>query len=454
MHLMRTPLPLLLASALLLAACSGGNTESSPSTSTTVVEVTSPTRLVGEWVPVNLRPEGLLIGDTLTVAGDRFVVFEEIDGGQVKVWTSEDGRSWSSGDNSAFPSGAHVLWARGNEHGAVAVGWSGQPSWPPNPELPPVFDQVWTTTDGLAWTPGQFQPVLPESTEYLEWYTELTSALAYEEGFLLVGQARWFVDGAAIAEEMSLEGGDVVAFPSVTEGGGCTLEGLYRDGDAAFTVPCSDYGIDPDGEGLFAMRPPVVAAGSRSGSWEVLDTIGLETVSVTDVGVGPDGISLFSFPQFDLPRYWTSVDLSTWQTVEGIPGIEAEAVFSMQSWRDGWVADIGYLDTEGGELWWTRLGSTWANAGVKGRHGPFAVGPFGLITVTAPPEAPDSTELWFTPDGVQSAVFDVLELFGPDAVAEGFAVGSDSVVAIISTFDESAEYPWIAKVWAGLPVGE
>ena len=454
MHVMRKLIPLVLSFALLLAACSDGTTESTTSPSTTLTQVTSPTTLLDEWVPANLRPEGLLIGDTLTVAGDRFVVFEEIDGRQVAVWTSEDGRTWSSGDASAFPPGAHVLWARGNEHGAVAIGWSGQPAWPPNPELPPVFDRVWTTTDGLVWTSGLFEPVLPVSTEYLEWYTEITSALAHEEGFLLVGQERWFVDGKAVAEDMGVNSGDIVAFPSVAESGGCILEGLYRDGEVAFTVPCADYGIDPEADGLFAARPAVLASGTLDGSWEILDTIGLETVPVNDAGVGPDGVSLFSFPQFDVPRYWTSVDLLTWQTVEGIPGIEAEGVYSMRSWRDGWVADIGYQDVEGGELWWTRLGSTWEKAGVEGKHGPFAVGPFGLITVTTPTDSPDSTELWFTPDGVKSAVFDVVELFGADAVADGFAVGANSVVAVVSTFDESADYPWVAKVWTGIPSGE
>lgn len=448
---MKRLLLLLSALALLAAACSSGGSAGSTST---MVEVTSPTRLLAEWVPADLRPEGLIIGDTLALAGDRFVVFEEIDGTQVIPWLSEDGRGWSSGDDAPFPSGSHVLWVRGNQHGAVAIGWSGQPSWPPNPELPPVFDQVWTTTDGLVWTAGQFAPVLPESTEYLEWYTEVTSGLAYDGGFLLVGQPRWFVDGNAIAKDLDLAAGDIVAYPSVVEGGECTIEGLFRDGDAAFSVPCADYGIDPEADGLFAASPPVMATGSGDGSWEYLDTIGLDSVSVIDTGIGPDGVSLFSVPQFDLPRYWTSVDLRTWQTVEGIPGIEAQAVYSMQSWRDGWVADIGYESVEGGELWWTRLGSTWASAGVEGKHGPYAVGQFGLITVTTPPDAPDSTELWFTPDGVSSAVFDVLDLFGPDAVADGFAVGSDSVVAVVSTFDESAAYPWIAKVWAGIPAGE
>lgn len=439
------------AFALFATACSSGGSGASTST---MVEVTSPTRLLAEWVPADLRPEGLIIGNTLALAGDRFVVFEEIDGTQVASWTSEDGRSWSSGDDSAFPSGSHVLWVRGNEHGAVAIGWSGQPSWPPNPELPPIFDRVWTTTDGLVWTGGQFTPVLPESTEYLEWYTEVTSALAYEGGFLLVGQARWFVDGNAIGNDMNLTGGDIVAYPSVAEGGGCTIEGLFRDGDAAFSVPCADYGIDPEADGLFAARPPLMAAGSGDGSWEYLETIGLDSVPVIETGIGPDGVSLFSVPQFDVPRYWTSVDLRTWQLVEGIPGIEADAVYAMRSWRDGWVADIGYEGVEGGELWWTRLGSTWTSAGIEGKHGPYAVGQFGLITVTTPPDAPDSSELWFTPDGEASAVFDVVELFGADAVADGFAVGSDSVVAVVSTFDEAAEYPWMAKVWAGIPAGE
>ena len=449
---MRTPMPLVLVLALLVAACSSGSTDSS--TSTTAIAVTSPSRMLGEWVPADLRPGGLLIGDTLTTAGNRFVIFEEIDGTQVAVWTSEDGRSWSAGDDSAFPPGAHVKWARGNEHGAVAVGWSGQPAWPPDPESPPVFDRVWTTTDGLVWTPGEFQPVVPEPTEYLEWYADVTSALAHEEGFLLVGQVRWFVDGAAIAADMGLGSRDIVAYPTVREGGGCTLEGLYRDGDNAFTVPCGDYEIDPEADGLFTTRPPVVAAGSRDGTWETLDTIGLETVSVTGAGIGPDGVSLFSWPLFDVPRYWTSVDLRTWQTVEGIPGIDADAVYSMRSWRDGWVADIGYQDVEGGELWWTTLGSTWADAGVEGKHGPFAVGAFGLISVTTPPDAPESTQLWFTPDGVKSAVFDIAELFGADAVADGLAVGTDSVVAVVSTFSDSTEYPWVAKVWAGIPSGE
>ena len=439
-----------LAVALLTTACTRGGSGAG-SSSSTIVEVTSPTRLLSEWVAADLRPEGLLIGDTLTAAGDRFVVFEEIAGTRLVVWTSEDGQTWSPSDNSAFPPGSHVLWARGNQNGAVVVGWSGEPAWPPNPESPPVFDQVWTTTDGLVWTQGQIQAMLPESTDYLEWYTELTAALAYEEGFLLVGQARWFLDGAAIGDDMGLDGADIVAFPSVTEGGGCSVEGVYRDGEFAFSVPCADLGIDPEGDGLFAARPPVIAAGSRDGSWEIPETIGLESVTVIDAGMGPDGISLFSSPQFDVPRYWTSVDLSTWQTVEGIPGIEADAVFSMKHWRDGWVADIGYQGAEGGELWWTRLGSTWASAGIDGAHGPYAVGPFGLITVTTPSDAPDARRLWFTPDGVTSTVFDVLELFGPDSVADSFAVGSDSVVAIISTFDESAEYPWIGKVWAGVP---
>ncbi len=118
------------------------------------------------------------------------------------------------------------------------------------------------------------------------------------------------------------------------------------------------------------------------------------------------------------------------------------------------MADIGYEGVEGGEFWWTRLGSTWANAGIEGKHGPYAVGQFGLITVTTPPDAGRLGELFFTPDGETSAVFDVVELFGADAVADGFAVGHDSVVAVMSNFDESAEYPWIAKVWAGIPAGE
>ncbi len=350
--------------------------------------------------------------------------------------------------------GAHVLWARGNEHGAVAVGWSGQPAWPPNPESPPVFDQVWTTTDGLNWTAGQFVPGLPQSNEYLKWYAEVTSALASPDGFLLVGQERWFVDGAAVADDLGVNGGDIVAYPSIVEGGGCTLEGLYRDGEEAFAVPCADYGIDPEADGLFTARPPALATGSGDGSWQILETIGLENVAAIDTGVGPDGVSVFSWPDFDVPRYWTSVDLSTWQMVEGIPGIEADAVYSMQSWRDGWVADLGYEEAEGGELWWTRIGSTWASAGIEGKHGPFAVGSFGLITVTAPEDDPEAAELWFTPDGVKSTVFNVAELFGPEAVAEGFAVGTDAVVAVVSTFDESAEYPWVAKLWAGIPAGE
>jgi len=453
MRAMRTLKLMLPALALLMAACTGGATEPTP-TSTTAVEVTAPAKLVNEWVPAGLRSEGLLIGDTLIAVGERFVIFEEVDGGQVAVWTSEDGRSWSSGDNSAFPPGAHVFWARGNEHGAIAVGWSGQPSWPPHPEFPPVFDRVWITTDGLEWTAGQFQPVLPPSTEYLKWYAEATSGLAFDDGFLLVGQERWFVDGAAIAEDISVNGGDNVAFPSVAGGGDCTIEGLYRDGATAFTVPCSDYGIDSEADGLFTARPPAVAVANRQGSWQILETGGLEGVSIIDTGLGPDGVSVFSWPDFDVPRYWTSVDLSTWQTVEGIPGVEADAVYSVQTWRDGWVADIGYANIEGGELWWTRLGSTWESAGIQGKHGAFAAGPFGLITVTSPEDDSEETELWFTPDGVESAVFNVAELFGPGAVADGFAVGADSVVAVISTFDESADYPWVAKIWAGVPARE
>lgn len=441
------------AVALLTAACTAGDSEAVSPTSTPV-EVTTPGRLVGEWVAADLRPEGLLIDDTLTVAGDRFAVFEELDGRQVKVWTSEDGLSWAPVDDPAFPSGTHVLWARGNENGAVAVGWSGDPAWPPNPESPPVFDQVWTTTDGLTWAPAQIQAMLPEPTEYLEWYTELTTGLAYADGFLLVGQARWFLKGGAIAGGLGIDGADVVAYPSITEGGNCSIEGVFRSGENAFSVPCADLGIDPEADGLFSPRPPVIAAGSSDGSWEIIEPIGLTTVPVIDVGVGPDGISLFSSPEFDVPRYWTSVDLTAWQTVEGIPGIDADAVFSMKPWRDGWVADIGYQDAEGGELWWTRLGSTWASAGIEGAHGRFAVGPFGLITVTTPSGEPDARRLWFTSDGVSSSVFDVFELFGPDSVADSFAVGSDSVVAIISTFDESADYPWIGKVWVGLPAGE
>ena len=225
MHVMRKFLLVIAALALLAAACTSSGADTPGST---LVSVTSPTRLLGEWVPSDLRPEGLLIGDTLTIAGDRFVVFEEIEGTEVALWTSEDGRAWSAADSTAFPSGSHVLWAHGNEHGAVAIGWSGQPSWPPNPELPPVFDQVWTTTDGLVWTAGEFVPALPDSTEYLEWYTEVTSALAHEDGFLLVGQARWFVDGNAIGEDMGLADGDILAFPSATEGGGCTIEGIFQ----------------------------------------------------------------------------------------------------------------------------------------------------------------------------------------------------------------------------------
>jgi len=296
--------------------------------------------------------------------------------------------------------------------------------------------------------------VLPPSTEYLKWYAEATSGLAFDDGFLLVGQERWFVDGAAIAEDISVNGGDIVAFPSVAGGGDCTIEGLYRDGATAFTVPCSDYGIDPEADGLFTARPPAVAVANRQGSWQILETGGLEGVSIIDTGLGPDGVSVFSWPDFDVPRYWTSVDLSTWQTVEGIPGVEADAVYSVQTWRDGWVADIGYANIEGGELWWTRLGSTWESAGIQGKHGAFAAGPFGLITVTSPEDDPEATELWFTPDGVESAAFNVAELFGPGAVADGFAVGADSVVAVISTFDESADYPWVAKIWTGLPAGE
>ena len=436
--------------ALLAAACTSGG--SGADTSSSLVSVTSPTRLLGEWVPADLRPEGLLIGDTLTVAGDRFVVFEEVDGREVVLWTSENGVSWSRGDNGAFPAGSHVSWARGNQNGAVAVGWSGQPAWPPPPEDPPIYDQVWTTTDGVDWVLGEFKPAVPASTDYLKWYAEATSALAYEEGFLLVGQVRWFLDGAAIGEDQGLDG-VVVAYPSVPEGGGCAID-LYQDGASVSAVPCSDYGIDIETDGLFVARPPVVAKGTGDGVWEMLETVGLETVSVIDTGVGPDGVSLFSFPQFDVPRYWTSVDLQTWQMVEGIPGIEADAVFSMQRWRDGWVADLGYEGVEGGELWWTRLGSAWENAGVPGSHGLFAVGPFGLITVTAPPDQADSRELFFTPDGVTSAVFDFANLFGADAVADGRAGANDSVVAVMSNFDESAEYPWIAKVWAGVPSGE
>ena len=449
MHVMRRFSLLVAALALLAAACTGG----ADSTTSTLVSVTSPTLLLAEWVPADLRPEGVVIADTLTVAGDRLVVFEEIDGRQVSVWTSEDGRTWSPADDSVFPSGSHVLWAHGNEHGAVAIGWSGAPSWPPNPELPPVFDQVWTTTDGLDWTAGEFTPVLPPSTQYLEWYTEVTSALAYQDGFLLVGQARWFVDGNAIGADLGLADGDIIAIPSLTEGGGCTIEGIFRDGEAAFTVPCSDYGIDPEADDIFTSQPPLLAVGSGDGNWEYLDTIGLESVPVIGAGIGPDGVSLFSVPKFDTPRYWTSVDLRTWQTVEGIPGIEAEAVYSMQSWRDGWVADIGYEAVEGGELWWTRLGATWTNAGIEGMHGPYGVGEFGLVTVVMPPDDTESIELWFTPDGVTTAVFDAGELFGPDAVVDGFAVGSDSVAAAVSTFTESADYPWVAKIWVGIPAG-
>jgi hypothetical protein len=313
---------------------------------------------------------------------------------------------------------------------------------------------VWTTTDGVAWIRGEFQPVLPESTDYLKWYAEVTSGLAYDGGFLLIGQVRWFLDGAAFAEDLGINGGDVVAYPSIPEGGGCTIDGVFQDGEVAFSVPCSDYGIDIDADGLFTARPPVVAKGTGDGVWEIDDTVGLETVAVIDTGIGPTGVSLFSFPEFDVPRYWTSVDLRTWQIVEGVPGIEAEAVYSMQSWRDGWVADMGYQDVDGGELWWAQLGSSWAKADIPGTHGLYAAGGFGLIAVTAPPNEAEARELWFTPDGMTSAVFDFANLFGADAVADGLAVGAESVVAVMSNFDESADYPWIAKVWAGIPAGE
>ncbi len=37
-------------------------------------------------------------------------------------------------------------------------------------------------------------------------------------GFLLVGQARWFVDGNAIGKDQDLADGDIVAYPSVPGG--------------------------------------------------------------------------------------------------------------------------------------------------------------------------------------------------------------------------------------------
>lgn len=445
---MRTTASVVLV-AWLATSCSNSTVETTTLPPTTAVEVNSPTALIDEWVPASLRPEGLLIGDTLTYAGDRYVVFEEIDGRRLAVWTSDDGRSWSPGDASAFPEGSHVRWARGNEHGAIVVGWSGLPSWPPDPESPPVLDRVWTTTDGATWTSWQFAPPLPDSTEYLQWYAEVGNAVVHEEGFLLTGQVRWFVDGQAVAAEVGVQD-DVVVFPSVTGEGGCTLEGLTPENDSVFSAPCAQFGINPESDGLFVARPPVLATGSSDGSWSIVEPVGLDGVSVAGAGVAPDGVSLFSFPEMDGPRYWTSVDLQTWQTVEGIPGIEADGVFSMRAWRDGWVADVGYGDREGGELWWTRLGAIWAKIEIEGQRGPFAVGPFGLIAVLDT----EGARLWFTPDGVLSAVFDIVELFGTDAVIDGFAIGSDSVVAVVSTFDESAEYPWIAKVWVGVPAGE
>jgi hypothetical protein len=413
-----------------------------------MVEVTSPTELIEEWAPASLRSDGLLIGETLVHVGDRYVLFEEIDGKQLAIWTSEDGRRWSSGDASAFPEGSHVRWARGNEHGAIVVGWSGPPSWPPNPESPPVLDRVWTTTDGQAWTSWQFAPSLPESAEYLQWYAEIGNAVVHEGGFLVTGQVRWFVDGEAVAAKVGAAD-DVAVFPSLAGDGGCTLEGLTPENDSVFSVACGDFGIDPESDGLFAARPPVVATGSDDGSWEIVRPVGLDFVSVAAAGVGPDGVSLFAVPEMDGVRYWTSVDLQTWQIVEGIPGIEADGVYSMRTWRDGWVADIAHADGESRELWWTRLGATWARIEIEGRRGPFAVGPFGLIAALDTEPA----RLWFTPDGVLSAVFDISELFGADAAVDGFAVGRDSVVAVVSTFDEGADYPWIAKVWAGVPAG-
>jgi hypothetical protein len=308
---------------------------------------------------------------------------------------------------------------------------------------------VWTTGDGVTWTPWQFAPPLPEGTDYLRWFAEVTDVLPHEDGFLMVGQVRWFIDGEAVAAELELDD-DVVVFPSLTADGGCTLEGLTPANDSVFSVPCADFGIDPERDALFVAHPPVVAVGSPEGGWEYVDPVGLDSVSVATAGVAPDGVSLFTFPEMDGLRYWTSVDLQTWQTVEDIPGIDADGVFSMRAWRDGWVADLGYTDREGGELWWTRLGATWAQIEIDGLHGPFAVGPFGLITFLDGEQA----RLWFTPDGDLSIEFDIGELFGTDAAVDGFAVGEDSVVAVVSTFDESADYPWIAKVWTGVPAGE
>jgi hypothetical protein len=262
---------------------------------------------------------------------DRFLLYTSPESGQPVdgIWSSPDGLAWTPERTDGL--GARTFWgAVVGPRGIVAI-----PSFGAEPPL-----AVSWSADGLDWETIALPDSIPDPPgPYLRPWVQFDGLAATPSGYVLVATLRWSPDGAAIAADLT----DWA--PGELRGWGSAPGGLQlhrADGTTTFVSNeqlGSDMGVVTNGPfPTLAWRSP----GGRD--WLTIDDPTLVDASTAPGSLvgGPHGFLIAVHdPATAMKSVLRSVDGITWDRVDGLALTDRDTV-SLTADEDGCAALVAH----------------------------------------------------------------------------------------------------------------
>ena len=305
------------------------------------------------------------------------------------LWASNDGLAWSSLGVAAMleTDSAYMNQLTAGDHGLVAVGWSydgpvSQYSYGSGKTL------VWTSADGRGWSSQELVADLPAPlSKYTKWYVYSSGVATHDGAVVVLGIANQDIDYDAVEADFFPDG-----LPHTL---GLDFDGLYDygSGPPVKVIGSEELGI-PSGRPLWEQSTQTVGWVSRDGgdyeSIDLTDIFGngyVNSLIATPTGFAAVGNRDGGSHDVGTPALWTSRDGVSWS--EGpIPVDDAVDSYTLQPWGAGLVA-LGQTRTGRTALQISDDGITWREAeGAAFETGDgrsiqmfqVAAGPLGVVT--------------------------------------------------------------------------
>jgi hypothetical protein len=408
-----------------------------------------------EWRRADLTAVGY---DAMRIveAEDGFLALGyKIDEGEITTWSSEDGQKWTevSTDTEALQPGEFIMEVVATPGGYLATGGEAEWWWGEGP-----VDRMWTSEDGATWTRHDFdQADVAQPSPYVTGEGTIQGIVAGAGEIVLVGTSVLDLNHQAILDEIA-PGTD--ASDEMMTGIGI----LEPSGKAGVEYAIDGDWVRMTFEEMGLSDEFVDKVGSQTiGVWHSPDgSSWMPCPEATEWKVEEYAPSLVAGPNGYFvdggDMLYVSPDAENWSE------IPAEAAFGtpttitsghVTGWKHGWAAIVGagVVPREGpveGTDFYTEVnailtstdGTAWAQSVVptsmllseeQASLESLCGGEFGLFALLSPEsDEPDlsGAELWWSADAVTWDPIQVGTTFGTDRVVWDLTISTDRVVVL------------------------